>query len=328
MSSTLPEAPAGHTVDIICAVFNGAPYLAPFLQSIRAQSHTEWRLWVRDDGSTDNSVAIVADYAATDPRILVVDTGNTRLGAVQSFATLFTAVPTNAIYLMFADQDDIWLPNKIASTLAAMTAAEEQGPGPVLVHTDMVVVDEELTPIDPSFWHFANIKNPVPPSLRYLIRRNVVTGATVLVNRALRERCGAIPTGAAVHDWWVACLACAFGRIVALPSATMLYRQHAANAIGAKRPASAMSWYELLREAPGALTRPRKVREGIAAAAGQARAFLAKYGDTLPAADRAFLEAYARIPEQSYLRRKLAVARLHLSAEHGVIQNLGVMLRA
>jgi hypothetical protein len=161
-----------------------------------------------------------------------------------------------------------------------------------------------------------------------VIVKNVVTGATAMLNRALRERVGTIPPAAAVHDWWVACVARAFGRIVALQTPTVLYRQHGANSIGARRPSSTLAWYEVPRETPGAFGRAAKVRAGIAAAAHQARAFLERYHDDLSAADRQFLASYARIPERGYLRRKIDIVRMQLLADNGFVQNVGILLRA
>ena len=315
------------TVDIICSVCDGALYVPAFLQSLKTQTHPRWRLWIRDDGSSDASAAIVNSFASADSRIRSMQSGGGRLGVVGAFGWLFERLPADTEYVMFADQDDVWLPEKIERTLAAMLVAEQRSTGPVLVHSDLVVVDTELNEIDRSFWHFADV-NPDSPSLRHMIVKNVVTGATAMLNRALRERVGTIPPAAAVHDWWVACVARAFGQIAVLRAPTVLYRQHGGNSIGARRPSSALAWHDVPREAPGAFGRAAKVRAGIAAAARQARAFLDRYHDDLSAADRQFLASYARIPERAYLLRKLDILRMQLLAENGFIQNVGILLRA
>lgn len=313
-------------VDIIAALFNGALYLEDLLASLQAQTHREWRLWLRDDGSTDATLEIVHRFAATDPRIVLLESGGPRLGPPASFGWLLDRVSPDSQYVMCADQDDVWLPEKISRTLSTMQGAEAAAPGPVLVHTDLTVVDEQLRMIHPSFWRFTGIR-PEPVSLRRLIVQNVATGATVMLNRSLRELAGQVPADAVYQDWWWACVAAAFGRVVPVHESTILYRQHGANAVGAGRGAQ-LGWLALAGLAREALGRSAHLRFEIARTARQAGAFLERYESRLPERDRRFLRAYARLPEHGALRRKLEVARLRLRREHGIWRNLGVLLRA
>jgi glycosyltransferase involved in cell wall biosynthesis len=313
------------TIDIILTLYNGAAYLPELLRSLEAQTHRDWRLWMRDDGSTDATVDIARAAAAADSRLTLLADAGIRRGAVAGFAWLLERVPAESAYVMCADQDDIWLPAKIERTLATMREAEAAGLGHVLVHTDMTVVDATLRVIAPSFWDYSGM-DPEPVSLRRLIVQNVATGATAMLNRPLRELVGAIPAEAVFQDWWFACVAAAFGRIVALRESTMLYRQHGANAVGAKegpRP----HWFELPRAARQAMARTPQLRFEIARTARQAEAFLARYGARLGDQDRRFLAAYARLPGRTGLRRKMEIARLRLRPEHGLWRNLGVLLR-
>jgi hypothetical protein len=181
--------------------------------------------------------------------------------------------------------------------------------------------------MDESFWHFAHL-NPEPTTLQRMTTQNVVTGATMMINAALRERVGAIPGDAAVHDWWIACVASAFGTIIAVVTPTMLYRQHDTNTIGARRSASTFGWRELAGGVHHAVLQASAVRAGIAMAARQAGAFAERYGASLPAGERDFLLAYARIPGEGFFRRKIGLLRLHLLTEKGFLRNVGVLLRA
>jgi hypothetical protein len=229
--------------------------------------------------------------------------------------------------VMFADQDDVWLPGKMAQALAAMQAAEAEGPGPVLVHTDAVVVDAALRQIAPSFWRYAQL-TPDPATVQRFVVHNVVTGNTVLLNRALRDRVGRIPAAAAMHDWWVACVAAAFGRVVAVPTPSVWYRQHDANTIGAREAALPTTPWARLRLAARAIARTATVRTDIATAARQAEALLAHYGDALPLRDQRFLRAYGMLPSRGLLQRKWLLLRWHLCPERGLLRNLGLLLRA
>lgn len=315
------------TVDIVASVFNGAVYIGELLASLQAQTHRAWRLWVRDDGSTDATLEVVHAFAANDPRIVSLQGGGPRLGAVAGFGWALDRVPADARYVMCADHDDVWLPTKIAVTLAAMRDTERVVPGPVLVHTDLVVVDERLRPIDSSFWRYAGV-NPEPVSLRRIIVQNVATGPTMMINRPLRELlAGPVPAGPVYQDWWYACVAAAFGRIVAVREPTVLYRQHGANAVGARRGARPR-WFQLPGLARVALAQAAHLRSELARTTGQATALLERYGPLLREHDRRFLDAYARIPTHRFLRRKLEIVRMRLRREHGVWRNLGVLLRA
>jgi glycosyltransferase involved in cell wall biosynthesis len=330
----MPSTHTPPTVHLICPVHNGARFLGELLRSLAAQTHTDWRLWVLDDASRDDSAALVRACAAADPRVVLLAPTPEPLagvpaprGAAAAFAWLWDALPAEADYVMFADQDDVWLPDKIALALTAMRSAEAEGAGPVLVHTDAVVVDAALRQIAPSFWRYAQL-TPDPATLQRFVVHNVVTGNTVLLNRALRERVGRIPAAAAMHDWWVACVAAAFGRVVAVPTPTLWYRQHDANTIGAREAALPATPWARLRLAVRAMTRTATVRTDIALAARQAEALLAHYGDALPLGDRRFLSAYGVLPSRGVFVRKWLLLRWHLRPERGLLRNLGLLLRA
>lgn len=319
-------ATAAITVDIIATMFNGEPYVGELVASIQAQTHAAWRLWVRDDGSTDSTRDIVRRVAEADSRVVILESGGVRLGPAAGFDWLLARVPAESRYVMCADQDDVWLPAKIAITLSAMCAAEEAARGPVLVHTDLVVVDEALRVIDQSFWRFSGV-DPEPVSLRRLMVQNVATGATVMLNRPLRELVGRLPPGAVYHDWWYACVAVAFGRIVAVREPTMLYRQHEANVVGAAR-AARPRWYDLPFRVGQALMQTAHLHSEIERTTRQASAFLHRFEPMLAENDRRFLRAYTRLQEHGLFRRKLEIARLRLRREHGFWRNLGILLRA
>src|SRR5699024_4749681 len=126
-------------------------------------------------------------------------------------------------YLMFADADDFWLPDKVEKTFAKMREMErEAGTGcPILVHTDLAVADGSLRVIAPSLFRYEKL-SPQRNSLRELLAQNNVTGCTVMINRALRKLIRQAPADAVMHDWWAALAAAAFGRIGVLDEPTIL----------------------------------------------------------------------------------------------------------
>ncbi len=106
-------------VHIMMATFNGQNYLREQLDSLLAQSHNNWQLWVRDDGSTDNTIEILKTYEAKYPNIFIITNNKERGGACSNFAALFrmARLDEDVKYVMFCDQDDVWKPEKIETTL-------------------------------------------------------------------------------------------------------------------------------------------------------------------------------------------------------------------
>ncbi|MBM3908278.1 MAG: glycosyltransferase [Gemmatimonadetes bacterium] len=306
-------------VHIACSAKNAARWIDPFIEGLVAQTHTDWELWIRDDGSTDDTRQRLEAWQRRDPRVAHIIAGENSLGLSQAFADVLARLPAEARAVATADADDVWMPHRIASTLATLTDAEETQPGPVLVHTDLQVVDERLALLAPSFWESQGI-HPQPPSLQSLAIQNVATGPTLLFNGALLALVRTIPAAVTNHDWWIALVAMAAGRIIAVPECTVWYRQHGANSTeGARRSA----W----RRLRGAWERRAIVRRDVDRMARQAGALAQALGDRISADDRRMLAGLAGIAERSGWARRAAILRWRWLASHGVARNLGVVLR-
>lgn len=147
-----------------------------------------------------------------------------------------------------------------------------------------------------------------------------------MVNREMLDLILAIPAEAESQDWWMALVACRFGRSVALDDMTVLYRRHEGNVTGeyhVGRP----SWKIVLLKAVGAARRTGKLRAEMARAAEQAAAFLDRYGDRLTEAERLMLRDFAEILRLGTFARKIRVLRLRALREHGIVRNLSLVLR-
>lgn len=221
-------------VDILLATYQGDEFLEELLKSIFTQRHQSFHLWIRDDGSTDKTSEILANWSKTFPNNITIIPSTISLGAKGSFCELIRF--SQAPYIMFADQDDVWLPFKIEASLDLMHRMERQYDShiPLLVHSDLRVVDENLKEISPSYWKYTGI-NPNKSDLNYLLTQNIVTGCSVMINKSLANLALPIPAEAIMHDWWIALVAASFGHIGFLSQPTILYRQHTQNNIGAKR---------------------------------------------------------------------------------------------
>ena len=223
-------------IAILMSTYNGERFLREQLDSILSQTYTAWQLYVRDDGSTDATVSILREYATAHPERVIIDLSEGKpLGACGSFMHLL-AQHGDADYFAFADQDDVWLPNKLEVSLAAMEQAEREHPNiPIVVHSDLQVVDEQLQPMHPSFWRYSNIRPDLVDQNRYYLAiSNTVTGCAMLMNRAARAASLPFPSSAYMHDAWIALQTLLSGGIVCpIGEATILYRQHGTNVLGA-----------------------------------------------------------------------------------------------
>jgi glycosyltransferase involved in cell wall biosynthesis len=246
MSQPVPlpttPAPATPVVLVLLPVYNGQRFLTQQIESVIHQGGATTHLLCRDDGSTDGSPEILKAMLRRWPdRITLVgdDLGN--LGASANFCRLMrlaleldlpAAGPVN--YIALSDQDDVWHPDKLATGLAAIQALELARPGtPALVHSDLRVIEEDGQEIAPSMARYQGLR-PDLSGLSAQLLSNTLTGCTSLMNRALLEKALPVPPEAIMHDWWLSLVASALGSRRYLDLALIDYRQHAANAIGAK----------------------------------------------------------------------------------------------
>lgn len=215
---------------VLVAALNNAPFIGELLDSVLAQSYGDIEVLVRDDGSVDDTRSIVA--ACGDSRLRLLPPGPPSGSAQNNFYLLMEQ--TDSDYVMFADADDVWLPDKIQKTRDTMLALEQRygRDCPLLVHTDLRVVDEKLDTIAPSLFRYEKL-SPGRTAFKQLLVQNNVTGCTVLINRALHRLVPHKPAHSVMHDWWLALAASAFGHIGVVDEPLILYRQHGGNQVGA-----------------------------------------------------------------------------------------------
>ncbi|MEB3220771.1 MAG: glycosyltransferase family 2 protein [Candidatus Sericytochromatia bacterium] len=233
-------------VQILLSTYNGERYLADQLDSLIAQTHPDWRLLVRDDGSSDGTVAVLARYAAQDARIRYHV--GPHLGIVGSYTALVEAAPAGEDAYAWCDQDDVWCEDKLARV--ALRWRDLPRDVPRLYCSRVTLVDAEMRVLGTS-------RAPTRPGLGNALVENVATGCTEVFNAPLRDLwLASRPTRALCHDWWTYLLASAFGEVHYDPTPSVLYRQHAGNAIGAAasgRERWRRRWRRWVREGPGAV---------------------------------------------------------------------------
>lgn len=208
------------------STYNGAPFLDAQLASLAAQEGVECDLFVRDDGSTDNTLAVLAGHAGRWPRLAAPLTGP-NLGPAMSFLALLRSVPGDFDYYAFCDQDDVWLPHKLARAAEHLGALPKATPA--LYCSQVTCADQDLTPLGEPF-------NDGDGRFEHLLFQNIAYGITVVMNRRARATITAHTPAAGVimHDWWCALVVSAFGTIIYDAKSSALYRQHGRNVIGAQ----------------------------------------------------------------------------------------------
>jgi hypothetical protein len=199
----------------------------------------------------------------------------------------------DASYFAFCDQDDVWFPNKIDLMMNEVRRLEGQfgETTPILVHTDLVVVDKKLNQISPSLLDHLYLNASRRRRLDYLLFDNIVTGCALIGNRALLDLTRPIPAGIPYHDWWVALVAASCGVVSTVAEPTVLYRQHDGNLVGAGRRRGRKT----LRDARYMAQQPRKMKltivRVILALQFRASLLLQTVGAKMPPRNREFLRA-------------------------------------
>ena len=226
---------SGVKISVVVCTYNGARFLAEQLQSILDQTHPPHDIIVSDDGSSDSTLDVVAEFSsrhsgAKKPQ-WTVQSRKKPLGVAGNFASALTKAQGEFIAL--ADQDDVWEPNRLERGLAGFRDDA------LLVHSDATLIDEVGHPTG-SLMSALRLTNGERRSLLSgnavdaLLRRNLVTGATTIIRASLLKQALPIPERW-VHDEWLGLVAAAQGGVVFSEECLIRYRQHDGNEIGAAK---------------------------------------------------------------------------------------------
>lgn len=306
-------------IDIVMATFNGEKYIKEQLDSILAQTFTDWRLIISDDCSKDKTVIIVKEYQNNFPGKIILIENTIPSGSAQN--NFYNAVKyATADYIMFADQDDVWLPRKIEETFYVMKELEKRygNDTPLLVHTDLKVVDETLSIINDSIFNMQNM-DWQRCKFNNLLVQNIVTGCTILGNKKLFSYMQTIPKHAVMHDMWIALIASAFGHIGFLNKSTILYRQHGKNANGAKDVKSLK--YLLYK-----VFHSQEIHDNLVKQYKQAEEFVEIFNKELSPIQIAMLNSYGSLENKNPFEKYKELKRYSLF-KNSYIQKLGQILR-
>ena len=225
-------------IDILLSSYNGEKYIFELLESLRNQTYKDYRILIRDDCSSDNTLDIIEQFknnSDIDIQLIKDEKGN--IGSTASFEVLINY--STADYFMFCDQDDVWLPDKIEKSIAKMRELEKDNGVnmPLLVFTDLKIVDSELNVISDSYFKFQNVTPSVCNNIWKCMALSVAAGCTMILNKQSKKYILRIPNFL-IHDHWIISNVVYWGKCDYILEPTLLYRQHNNNSIGASSASS------------------------------------------------------------------------------------------
>ena len=295
---------------ILLSTYNGEKYLKAQLDSLFSQSYKNFKLIARDDGSSDKTLEILKSY---DIELLP---SNENLGVKGNFETLlkYAFGNSDAQYFMFCDQDDVWNQDKVKLTLQKMYEMEKLYKNtPILVHTDLEVVDENLHTINPSFMKLQNLHEK-KNRLNNLLIQNTITGCTAMINRDLAKLCLPMSSNAIVHDWWVGLVASYFGKIGYLQQSTIKYRQHTSNTIGAKG-------FDI-----GFVLKSISKKVSLGGNISQSKGFFQQFKNELDEDTIEMLQEFISLEQKTWWQKRAVLLKFKL-LKQGFIRNAGLFLK-
>lgn len=209
------------SVAVLMATFNGEQYLPEFLDSLCAQTYSDFCLYVRDDGSCDSTLDILKSYEdKLDIRWLP---GGARLGAFQNFFRLLQEAGDHSCF-MPADQDDYWYPDKIERAWQAVGWRPD----------DIVLYCTRLQYVDASLNKIGLSRIPRLLTFENAVVENIAPGCSTAITKQVK-RSLVVPGAryAIPHDWWLYLYCSSQGSVIYDAQPSVMYRLHANNTVGA-----------------------------------------------------------------------------------------------
>jgi glycosyltransferase involved in cell wall biosynthesis len=215
-------------VAILLATYNGSKYIREFLDSLVAQTYTDFKLMVRDDGSTDETLEIIHSYVHKI-KIAFIE-ANVRLGPANSFFELLMHTDNNFDFYFFADQDDYWQNSKIERAVDKLSAKKEQ----------IALYCSRLEYVDDNLAHIKYSRIPKAIAFENALVENIAIGCTVALTQSARQLIIENPPCPVImqnwwfyHDWWAYIVIVTFGTVIYDAFPSIKYRQHDNNSLGA-----------------------------------------------------------------------------------------------
>ena len=216
------------SIAILLATYNGEAYLQALLESLQAQSVEDFTVLISDDGSTDNSLAIVNSFECSDSRFQLLNldvSKKDRGGPCGNFGRLMSvALDLGFKECFFCDQDDVWHRDKLHHCMQALADIEGEAPCLVVCEYDIVRGNSTIVRPPPRRAPFSTLED--------ICSRNIYPGCTLAFNRSALELAMPFPGSVIMHDWWVTLLVSAAGTVRRVEQPVVRYRIHDRNVVG------------------------------------------------------------------------------------------------
>lgn len=284
-------------IDILLATYQSANHLRLLLDSLAAQTHSDFRLLVSDDCSTDETVDILQAYSNCFSDMQIVRRSAPSGSAKANFS--FLLEQSDADYILFCDADDIWDSDKVEITVAELQRGEEEDGAdmPRYVFGDARIVDKQGKETHPSFWRYKQMRPASSNALAQDILCPPMLGCTSGINCALKLAASPVPLDEVTgHDWWLYLVAKAVGRVNTIDRALMSYRIHGANSSQQRR----VNLLDYAKEG-GKVAR---VRRGIDLRQKQAAALVRQCGSLMDESTILELQGFADLRRRSFFSRR------------------------
>lgn len=201
-------------ISVAMAAYNGEAFIEQQIKSIINQFHENDELIISDNGSTDQTLVIIKKFVSSDSRIKLVHCDVP--GVIANFNNAIAHC--NNPYIFLADQDDIWVDTKIQT----MVDYFERNPQISVIMSDIIVTDNELHTVMPSFYEFRGSR---PGVLKNIIKNSYI-GCAMAFTKAFRDSYMPIPEDAPMHDMWIGLMADKLHQVLLIPEKLVLYRRH------------------------------------------------------------------------------------------------------
>lgn len=288
-------------ISVVMTTCNGERYLDQQIRSVLDQTLPPDEIIVCDDCSADGTLAILERYY--QQKKLTYFINDRQLGLIKNFKKVVSlANENNAVAL--CDQDDEWLPDKLEKSVALLQRMNNDLP--CMVHTDLMLVDEEDNILNSSFRNELGQDN-YQHNLQTLLFGNFVTGCTIMMNPRLRTLFAEMPENIPFHDAWIALAAFTFGEVKEVPEALIRYRKHGNNLSIAADTKPRNRYRSTMNEI---LTAFKGKDDFLLAQMEMVSSFYTRYHDQLSADKRIYFDQFLRLRKKPYLVKKLAFRKM------------------
>jgi len=283
-------------ISIVMATYNGGRFLRKQLDSLACQELKADEIIVSDDHSSDQTLSILDEYK----EILTYSKNPGKRGVISNFKNAASKAKTGN-YMAFADQDDLWLSNKLSASMDMLLRSEDKSL-PCMVYSDPIVVNNEDEVTAKSLWSILGF-NKYQHKLETILFGNPAGGCTMLINPQLAKYISTIPDDSYMHDAWLTLCAYTFGKAIVMNEQILKYRQHDHNVTFSNDYKKPSRLQRVFTEIKSALNGENNL---FAEQFVFVKQFYMYFQDEIPADKKKIFESFLKLEHASYLKKKLA----------------------